>query len=408
MHVGYVLKKFPRLSETFILDEILGQQRLGARVTVFSIHRPDDGRFHARLAELAGPVVYLPQRKSHESIEALADRLDLVRASREGLWSEFEALLAARRRDVWSVLEAGLDVAARARALGVGHLHAHFATIAADVARVASTVARVPYSFTAHAKDIYQDGVDADRFARLARGAEFVVTVCDANREHIATTLAPDSAEKVVRLYNGIDLATFSPSIRRPDATPLVLGIGRLVEKKGFDDLIRAVAALRRQGVTLACAIVGDGEERAALQSLAAEIDAGVEFTGALTHDATRGLLARATLLAQPCVIGADGNRDALPTVLLEALGCGVPVVTTPIVGIDEITGGSEAGVLVPPRDPHALAAAIRELLADPARRASLVQAGRARAERLFDLRRNSATLNGLYLRSTSLAEATP
>lgn len=406
MHVGYVLKKFPRLSETFILNELLELERQGARVTVLSIHRPDDGRFHRQLADLVGPVVYLPQRKSQESIEMLASRLDLLRAAREGLFGELEALLAARRRDLWSVLEAGLDVAAIARSLGIGHLHAHFATVATDVAHVAHAVSGLPYSFTAHAKDIYQDGVDAARFARLAQDAAFVVTVCDANRAHIQEHLAPGAAEHVVRLYNGVDLDAFHPRIRRPDAKPLVLGVGRLVEKKGFDDLIRAVAILRRAGLEFACTLVGDGEERTSLSALAEELDVEVEFAGALTHDETRAMLARATLLALPCVVGSDGNRDALPTVLLEALAAGVPVISTPIVGVDEIVGGGEAGLLVPPREPAALAAALRDLLADPAHCDALVQAGRARAERLFDLRTNVARLRELFRASIDAASA--
>ena len=397
MHVGYVLKKFPRLSETFVLNELLELERQGVTVTVLSIHRPDDGRFHRQLAELAGEVVYLPQRKSQESIDAHAARLDLLRAARDGLWGVVEHLLAARRKDLWSVIEAGLDVAAIAHARGIEHLHAHFATVSTDVAHTAHVLCGVPYSFTAHAKDIYQDGVDAQRFARLVRDAAFVVTVCDANRAHIRDHLAPDSVEQIVRLYNGVDLSAFHPRIRRPDARPLVLGVGRLVEKKGFSDLVHAIALLRRQGVDLACVIAGDGEERASLEALARELDAGIEFTGAMTHDATRALMARATLLALPCVVGNDGNRDALPTVLLEVLAAGVPVISTPIVGVDEIVGGGDAGVLVPPRDPHALAMAIKALLDDPAQREALALAGRARAERLFDLKINVGRLRELF-----------
>ncbi len=397
MHVGYVLKKFPRLSETFILNEILELERQGVQVTVLSLMRPDDTRFHRRLADLRGDIVYLGQQKGPDFLDGLGRNVDALRAVKDELAEDFLTLLAERRKDIWTILRGGFEVAAEAQRRGITHLHAHFATIATQVSKIASTLSGLPYSFTCHAKDIYRDGVEPARFQRLVDGAAFAVTVCEANKRHIVENLAPAAGDKVMVLYNGIDLETFHPSIRQPAHETTLLGVGRLVEKKGFDDMIRAVAKLRAEGRTLRCVLVGDGEERAHLESLSDELGAGVEFVGACTQDEARAHMGRATLMVLPCIIGDDGNRDALPTVLLEAMASGLPSVSTPVVGVGEILGDEEGGLLVPQRDPDAVAAAVATLLDDPTRRERLAVDGRARAERLFAVERNVAVLRSAF-----------
>ena len=398
MKVGYVLKKFPRLSETFILNEVLELQRQGVEVTIFSLHRPDDGLFHARLAELRTPVVYLPVRNSQATFAHLRRSLPFLRQSHAALWSQFERLLSEAREDWQSILGFGLEVALLARERGITHLHAHFATVAACVARAASALGGVPFSFTCHAKDIYREGVAPERFTALCDPARFVVTVCDANRQFILERLATGSRTPVRTLYNGVDLEQFHPRRRQPDAVPLLLGIGRLVAKKGFDLLIRAAAGLRAQGLDLRCAIVGDGEERPRLAALIQELGQdGIELLGARSQDEVRELMGRAAVFALPCVIGEDGNRDALPTVLLEALAAGTPAVSMPVGGVAEILAEGRCGGLVPVGDTAALQAAIGELLRHPARGAQLARLGREHAEARFDLRRNVATLRGWF-----------
>lgn len=399
MRIGYVLKKFPRLSETFILNEILELERQGVEVTPISLHLPDDGVFHPGVARLARPVVYLADRGTEPFLEALRANWDLVRGGREGLFRAFEEGLLAERPDLVAVLRAGILVAIEARRRGLARLHAHFATVATHVARVARLLSGIPYSFTCHAKDIYREGVRPEVFAALAATADRVVTVCEANARHIRETLLGGrDGGRVVTIHNGVDLDLFRPRPEPAEGPPLVLGIGRLVEKKGFHHLVRAAARLERAGRAFDCAIAGEGEERGRLEALARTSGASrIRFLGARNHDEVRALLGRATLLVQPCTVGADGNRDALPTVLLEALASGVPVVTTPVGGIEEIVGGGEAGALVPVDDPDALATAIARLLDDPAERRALAQRGRARAEALFDVRKNVARLRAIF-----------
>lgn len=396
MHVGYVLKKFPRLSETFILNEILELQRQGSDVTVFSLNRPDDGVFHAALSQLRHPVVYLPVRKTDAWLQHLRRNLGLLREAGPAFLGEFEDLLAAGRPDVWPVLGWGLDLALLAHQHGIGHFHAHFATVAAYVARTAHALTRIPFSVTCHAKDIYREGIVPAHFQRLLAPAAFVVTVCEANRQWIETQLAGDTPLDVRVLYNGVDTQAFHPSTRRPATEPTLLAVGRLVEKKGFRLLIDALAALRREGLRPRCLLVGDGEDRQLLRAHAEATGVtNVEFLGMRTHDEVRELMRAATLMVLPCIVGEDGNRDALPTVLLEALAAGLPIVSTPVGGIAEIIEHERSGLLVPAGDATALAAAIASALQEPGGTAARAQAGRTVAESRFDLRKNVATLRG-------------
>ncbi|MBK8097479.1 MAG: glycosyltransferase family 4 protein [Planctomycetes bacterium] len=405
IHVGYVLKKFPRASETFILNEILELQRQGTQVTVFSLNRPDDGVFHRGLAELQRPVIYLPTRKSDAWLGHLQQNVDLLRQGAPRLWAEMEDLLRAARPDFWQILGQGLDVALAARIAGVHRLHAHFATVAAYVARTANALTALPFSVTCHAKDIYRENVTGAQFQSLLGRAAFVVTVCEANRRHIERHLTASLPLRV--LYNGVDVEAFHPRHRAPEARPLLLGVGRLVEKKGFHVLLDAAALLARDGIRPRVLLVGDGEEHERLTTQTAALQLrDVEFAGMRTHDEVRSLLTGATAMVLPCIVGADGNRDALPTVLLEAMAAGVPVVSTPVGGVDEIVDGGRAGVLVPENDAPALAHALADLLRNPGRRSTLEQAGRERAEQRFDLRKNVGTLRAWFENATSEGRA--
>lgn len=398
MRIGYVLKKFPRISETFILNEILELERQGAEVTIFSTRYPDDGAFHEKLAKLGKPVVYMPVRKSSAFLEHLRGNVDLLRRGRQGIWDEFEDLIEAGHSDVWSVLAWGIDIAIEAERRGIQHLHAHFATVATYVARTAHAITGIPYSFTCHAKDIYREGVDPVRFQKLAAGAAFAVTVCDANKQHIDEKLIGNEKLRVVSLYNGIHLDEFHPRHRKPDARPLVLGVGRLVEKKGFTHLISAAGGLLRAGLDLKCVIVGEGDLRPQLEAQIRELKTDrIELLGMRTQGEVKDLFTRAAMVVLPCVIGADGNRDALPTVLLEAMASGVPVISTPVVGVEEIVDGGRSGVLVPMDDPDALQAAMARLLHEEDTSATLARRGRERAESLFDIQKNVGTLLRLF-----------
>ncbi|MCG8557571.1 MAG: glycosyltransferase [Proteobacteria bacterium] len=426
-----MLKRFPRLSETFIVHELLELERQGLEIDVFALSDPADPVQHEALQRLRARVTYLPRDDWTQAAYICSGSYARGRGAgaptaeeRARTWTR--QTLVGRHAADWEqatlMLKAGA-LAALARARGVDHLHAHFASDAATVARLASRMTGLPYSFTAHAKDIYHDTVDAVLLQQKLRDAAFVVTVCEHNRRHLAR-LAGRAAKRVKLIYNGVDLRLFRPELEPGQSCSLdtqrsldrqawldrhggggkngglILGVGRLVEKKGFHFLLEACRMLHERGVGFRCAIVGQGELR---EELSRRIDdvglrGRVRLVGACSQDELRGYYRQAALLVMPCVIAEDGNRDALPTVMLEAMASGLPVVATRVTGNPEIVEHGHTGFIVGPERADELAAATASLLAEPGLRMQLGNAGRRRAETRFDLRENVGRLRRLFL----------
>jgi len=395
--IAYVLKMYPRFSETFIVNEILELERQGVGVRIYSLYRPDDGRFHASLARVKAPVVYVPQYPLIERAKVFPAHRAVFQADRSAyLRVLYFSLRRGHRYAIRRFLQAGV-IAEHVMRHPVDALHAHFASSAARAAMRVSQLLGVPYSFTAHAKDIYHHEVDPNSLRSKIRAARFVVTVSDFNRAHLQDLLAarPGQSGDVRRLYNGIDLSNFAPDPSVAREPNLILGVGRLVEKKGFGDLIRACALLSERGLKFQCEIVGSGELRPALENLATElhIQDSVKLVGPKPQEEVVSGYLRAAIFALPCVIGRDGNRDGLPTVLLEAMASGLPVVSTDVTGVPEIIDTNKTGLIVPPGDHTALADALACLLVDPALRERLAAAARLKVERDFDIHRNVGVL---------------
>jgi colanic acid/amylovoran biosynthesis glycosyltransferase len=394
--VGYILKMYPRFSETFILNELLELERQGVALRIFSLKRPDDGIGHADAALLEAPVTYVPSLEWRNFPCYAAAHLRAFAANPRGYAGALLHLLRRRRRtSIKHFLQGGL-VAPLVRREGIRHVHSHFASGATSVALHVQRLAGTSYSFTAHAKDIYLSSVTEIDLSRKLRGAHFAVTISEFNCRHLSR-LAPEA--RLVRIYNGVDPGRFTPNGVPRMQPPLVLAVGRLIEKKGFDDLIRACALLRADGVPFCCRIAGKGALDRDLRSLIGDLGLGalVELAGPIPRERLFELYSQASVLAAPCVIGADGNRDGLPTVLVEAMALGVPVVATDVTGIPELVEGGRTGLIVPQRDPAALAQAIRTLLADPSWSRLLARAARRHVEQQFDLRRNVAELRSLF-----------
>src|SRR5260221_313132 len=409
LKIGYVLKRFPRLSETFILNEILELERLGVQLQIYSlidvtVEEPGSLR-HQLLQELTSPVIYLPARRPMKKWRVKAGQFSqgefTQRVLKEicGGQVSSEAIL---------LLQSAL-IGSLARAQGVGHLHAHFGTDSASAAMLASRATGIPFSFTAHAKDIYHETVNPRLLRRKIEEAAFVVTVSDFNKRYLSELAGEEFGEKIVRLYNGIDLQRFqpgSPSQREPG---LILAVGRLQEKKGFNHLISACGHLRDSGPAFRCQIVGEGPE---FESLSRQIGGlGLEdpvvLAGAQPQEQVIETLKRASLFVLPCVISPSGDRDALPTVLLEAMAMGLPVISTDLVGIPEIVEHDKTGLLVPPGDAIALAKAMQQLLKQPEGQELFGLAGRAKVEKLFDLRKNVPVLKELFERAADKSPMT-
>src|SRR6266567_933169 len=402
LKIGYVLKRFPRLSETFILNEILELERLGAQIQIYSLIDVTlleaESLRHGLVRELKSPVAYLTPRQPLKKWRVKVGRFDdsgfVQRSLKEICGGDVP-------HDSILLLLAAL-VGNLAKAQGVGHLHAHFGTEATHLAMLVSRLAGIPYSFTAHAKDIYDQSVDGALLRQKIREAKFVVTVSDYNRRHLAELVTEKMATKLIRLYNGIDLDRFQPGQGTLRESDLILAVGRLEQKKGFQDLIQACALLGDTRRSVRCLIVGEGRERQTLENEIRRLGLGeqVVLAGAQTQEQLIKTFKLATVLVLPCVISSTGDRDALPTVLLEAMAAGLPVISTRLAGIPEIIEDGKTGLLVPPGEPAQLARAIAEVLDHPELQQSFGRAGRAKVERLFDLRKNVPVLFELFRRS--------
>ena len=396
--VGYVLKVYPRFSETFILNEILAHERAGVSLEIFSLRPAVDGRFHDSLARVRASVTYVGRPRRPDELWT-----EIKAAGRAGILHRLTSV--DDEADAEEIFQA-LAIAHAARERNIVHLHAHFATVATRVARLAAQLAEIPHSFTAHAKDIFHEEVREDALAREITAASGVVTVSDYNAAHLRRVAR--GRGRVMRVYNGIDLAeyAFEPPAERP---PMIAAVGRLVEKKGFPVLVEACATLAARDCSFRCVIVGSGPLEEALVDMIARqgLEDRVSLLGPRPQDEVREIVRNAAVLAAPCVVAADGNRDGLPTVLLEACALGTPVVSTPVTGIPEVVRDGETGLLVPERDPRALADALERLLEDGDERVRLARASRSHAETHFDLHRNAASLRDLFAPTRAGTEPT-
>ena len=365
MKVLYVLKRYPQTSQTFVIRELLGLERAGVDIGIDSLGPSDAAIRHPEVDEVKAAVRHLPKRPQLRDVWPTHLRLALRRPV-----VYIRAARAARSRDWRRFVQAGL-VAGRVRREGIDHLHAHFASAACEVARDAAALAGVTYSVTAHAKDVFHDK-HAGLLAERVEGAATVVTVSAHNAEHLRTVLP---TANVVHVANAVALPMYSG----PSANGPVLCVARLVAKKGIDTLIQSISDVRLTWPDVMLEIIGDGELREELEALADRLGLGdnVRFVGAVDSHAVSEAYARASMMVLPCRVTADGDRDGLPTVLVEALACGLPVISTNVVGIPELVRHERTGLLVEPDDPGALSNAILKLHHDAALARDLGERGR-------------------------------
>jgi colanic acid/amylovoran biosynthesis glycosyltransferase len=396
---AYLFERFPTFTQTFCTREVAEMQRQGLAPWIFSIRRPAAEPAQDVPGDLASQVRYLPEEAD------LADEFRwLRRCDRlpETLRADEQRLKGAR--DKARLQEAGW-LGTQMKAMGIGHVHTHFAGIAARTAYWLRVHYRIGYSFTAHANDLFcpPDPELALTLADLVRGARFVVTVSDFSAAQMQARF-PEAAGKIHRVYNGLDPAAFAPAQPERNA-PLIVAVGRYIEKKGFVDLIAACARLRDQQVDFQCQLVGEGPLQAELAAAIGQhgLGAQIVLTGPKTIGEVAALLASARVFVLPCVAQADGGMDNLPTVIAEAMAAGLPVVSTTLAGVPEMVGAGETGLLVRPGDAAALAAALARMLSEPATAARFGRAGRQRAQRLFDVAATGRQFKRLLLANTAI-----
>jgi colanic acid/amylovoran biosynthesis glycosyltransferase len=392
---AYLFERFPSFVQTFVYREAAEMVRRGMNPWLVSIRRPDDPV--DLTAEMDAEVFYLPEEK------ALRAEVDVERTAGKLARPARRAMAKHRGAgDSQRIFEA-IWLAPRLRERGVRHVHAHFGGVAARTAWWLREFFGFSYSFTGHANDIFCATDFPVSNADLVAGARFVVTETDHARRWMEGKY-PAARGRIFRVFNGIALDGFLP--RKPAGeVPRILAVGRYVEKKGFGDLIAACALLRDRGVPFACEIVGGGPLEAELQG---QIDARhlggmVRLLGPRPQTEVRRLLAQAQLFVLPCVVEADGGSDNLPTVIIEAMLAGVPVISTRVAGVPEMISAGEDGLLTPPRDPAALAEAVEKVLADRALGERLATRARQSAVEKFSVETTVRDLQCLLIRQATI-----
>lgn len=395
-HLAYVLKRFPRISETFVAAELIELERQGERVSVFALIDPKEPFKHAFLEELTADVTYLPQRPLRQARRVGRALLRTLRSNPGGWLAAAGFALRPPSIAAWRLVLAATVLRDEMDRLGIDHAHAHFATEGAELARLARRMGGPPYSATTHAKDIYHQDVRAEDLRRKLGSAAFVATVSEANRTYLMSILSGDNGVHVVP--NAVDLRRLAPSGERRPQADLVVSTARLIEKKGLGDLVEACRILRERDVPVRLEVAGDGPLLGELRSAAANAGLDGAFPGARPLEEVLALYGRGAIFCLPCVVASTGDRDGLPTSVLEAMAYGVPVVTTGVNGLPDVVIDGETGLVVPEHDPPALADALERLLANPELARRLGEQGRRHVEKSFSLERSVSLLRSLFL----------
>lgn len=411
LRVGYLLRSYPRLSQTFILNEVLALEKLGVQVHIFAVTHPHEPIVQAQVAEVQAPVTYLEGAQRRRWWVILWEQLVTL------LWTpyrylstlayllyhhEFDEGYTASSRFVCflqAVYLAAILRQARQQGNPIAHLHAHFAHDPTLIAHLVQRLTGISFTFTAHARDIYQ--IPKRVLGERIRAAGAVVTCCATNIDYLKAAVTPADHAKLRVIHNGVNLHEFQPpsATHNADAIPLILSASRLVEKKGYPDLLHAYQQLKAAGYRFRSLIYGDGPLQKPLAALIDDLglQQEVQLVGACTQQELRHVLTQADIFALTPFVTADGDRDGVPTVLVEAMACGKPVVSTTVVGVPELVTHEVNGLLTAPHNVAGITTALATLLDDAAKRRQLGYAARDTVVNHFDLHAGAVQLAQLY-----------
>ena len=405
MRLGYLYSRYLVISQTFCDAEMLALGRLGVELEIGSIYPPLTSLRHEHISRLRAPIHYAPPQKILRiwEKEAKTGRTagkwprDLVDRHERKYGPGVKAEQRARNALYFA------DLFTRNR---VDHFHVHFANRAAHTALFVKEISGIPFSVTAHGQDFMKDLGNDDLLREICAGAEFVAAETDYSRELLCQR-CPDSAPKIYRVYNGIDLEPFpDPLPPKENAAPRIISVGRLVAFKGFEHLIDACEELARRSLDFTCEIIGDGPLRDDLQAKIDMLNVAprVSLLGSLSQGAVLEKLRSADIFALASVTDPQGASDVFPTVIIEAMTAARPVVSTRLAGIPESVVHGETGLLVSPGDTTELAQALEQLMRDPGQRSRLGRAGRARVEQHFRIEHTVAPLVELLQKTSVLS----
>lgn len=403
MKIAYILDLFPVFSETFIVREILELKRQGFEVLVFAREDTRGRTFsevvHAESEKLMMDVRYFPSLRNSMSKVQLAVYhlyfflLNPIRYLKTFWFSHTHS------KRTFRLFQASVLCAMKFKRDRVSHVHAHFALDASKLAMLTSMLTGIPYSFTAHAHDIFIPNL-SDLMVEKFNRAKFAVCISEYNKKYILEKYPKVVPGNIKIIHCGIDIATLSPGTKQGDKNFTILAVGRLVEQKGFNYLLQACEQLsRRQGLNFVCNIIGEGKDRQELEELiaASGLTEVVHLLGAMEQKAVINAVKSADLCVLPCVVDKNGSIDGIPVVLMEAMVMGIPVISTKLSGIPELVKDG-AGILVEPEDVNGLSAAIERIfrLRDEARE-EMGKRGKAIVEQEFNLEKEVQKLANLY-----------
>ena len=405
--MGMVLKGYPRISETFISNEIRLLEEQGLTVHIFSMRHPRENFTHKSVQAIQAKVTYLPSEfwiSLHRFVwpnvsTALKFSAGYAKAFRLA-WKRF-----LRNRNFMTFkhfFQAGYLVH-HAEGKNIAHLHAHFAHSPTSVAMFAAEIRGVPFSFTAHAKDIYTS--DRAQLAEKIDKARFVVTCTRYNKAYLEDLV--NHRHEVHCVYHGIDLALFFAHAATHSPAPpyTFMTIARLVEKKGVPDILEALVLLAREGFPFRYVLIGDGDDKALIEGRikALGLENHVALVGTLAHEQVLEHFQQADCFVLGCKVAASGDRDGIPNVLAESMAMGVPVIGTRVSGIPELVDHEQTGLLVDATKPEELAAALKRIVTDQPLRERIIPAARERVTQVFDNTKLIKELVVLYRNLTHL-----
>lgn len=424
--IAYILKGYPRASETFINNEIYLLEQMGLKLRIYAIKQEREETVHHIVEQIKAPVTYLPEATElEEGPFRTWLRINLPHFIGSH-WQLFLKHPSAYLKTLFYVLfelclhfpfgkaptfkkslfkdfvRAGAIAWEIAKAGNVQHLHGHFCHGSTTMAMLASHITGIPFSFTAHAKDVYVPKLNPNGLlATKIEEAQFVTTCTDANRTYMEQ-LCPHGSP-IHTVYHGLDTTYFAPPANRGDAAakPTILAVGRFVKKKGFPYLVKACALLAQRGVNFHCRIIGPKDEDSPkVQQLVDELQLGDLLTieGGMSQEGLRQAYADAALFTIPCLIADNGDRDGIPNVMAEAMATGLPVVASNISGIPELVQDGVNGLLVPQQNVEALADALEKVLRNEALRIRLGTAARQTICAVFDSHETTRFLYDLFV----------
>lgn len=390
--LAYILKGYPRISETFISNEILLLEKMGFTMRLFPMRQPRESFCHASVKEIQAQVDYLPTELLLDFHRLLRPNIFLAtkkpKQFKETLRTAAEGVSKGKElATLKHLLQAGyLTNNHLERDNNIAQLHGHFAHSPTSVTMFASLLSGIPFSFTAHAKDIYTS--DKEKIRKKIAHAQFVVTCTRHNKEYLQT-IAGNCPTPIHCIYHGIDLNLFRQTALRPVThNPYkILTVARMTQKKGLPTIYKALARLQQKGIQFQHTLIGDGDDREKILALISSLglEGQCRWIGTQTHEEVLVHFKASDLFVLGCEIAENGDRDGIPNVLVESLAMGVPALSPNVSAIPEILIDGKTGMTVPPSQPEYLEKAMLRMLTDEKLRRRLIAGGQQRVKENFD-----------------------